>query len=401
MKFLFKNVTIVEQGQISTGGTKVTFELKQYDNTLLKFNTNEMSLGEIAYEIVWVNEETRPLLPIGLQLTSQGIAKWLSSRVIPKNREFVDQILARSGLSHNDTLGIIRLCKGLSLNDSYWIVEEGFPGKFADYNLYQNSFARTLALIAYTGYGSNTRRGFTSSPEYTTNGMLRKCWRRLNKKIYLYKGGTSGAANAGREPYSEFYAAQIAERMGLKHVTYGLAKWKDTLCSTCELFTDIDTSYVPIHRFLPQCNLNQAVEFLKSLGEAFYNEFADMMIFDALICNEDRHFGNFGLLVDNKTNKPIALAPIFDNGLSLFNFAMDEDLENIEAYMRTRAPAFDNVTYDALAREFLSDRQRERLSRLLEFKFNKHFKYNLPDKRLKKIESFIQSKAHDLLEFKK
>ena len=151
------------------------FELKQYDNTLLKFSTNELTLGEITYTIDWVNEDAKSLLPIGLQLTPQGIAKWLSSRAIPKNREFVDRILARSGLSHNDTLGIIKLCKGLSLNDSYWIVEEGFSGEFADYNLYQNSFTRTLALIAYTGYGSNTRRGFTSSPEYTTNGMLRKC----------------------------------------------------------------------------------------------------------------------------------------------------------------------------------------------------------------------------------
>ncbi len=377
------------------------FELKQYDNALLKFSTNELNLGEIAYTINWVNEEARSLLPIGLQLTPQGIAKWLSSRAIPKNREFVDRILARSGLSHNDTLGIIKLCKGLSLNDSYWIVEDGFPGKFADYNLYQNSFTRTLALIAYTGYGSNTRRGFTSSPEYTTNGMLRKCWRRINKKIYLYKGGTSGAANAGKEPYSEFYAAQIAETMGLKHVAYDLKMWKDILCSTCELFTDIDTSYVPIHRFLPQCNLNQTVEFLKSLGEEFYDEFADMMIFDVLICNEDRHFGNFGLLVDNKTNKPIAVAPIFDNGISLFNYALDDELDDIEGYARTRTPAFENVSYDALAREFLSDRQREKLRRLLEFKFKKHSKYNLPDERLKEIETFVQARARGMLDMKK
>ena len=144
------------------------------------------SLGEIVYNIDRINDELKHLLPIGLTPTSDGLAKWLSSRVIPKNREFVDQILSKSGLSANDTLGIIRLSKGLSLNDSYWIVEEGFAGKFADYNLYENSFARTLALIAYTGYGSNTRKGFTSSPEYTTNGTLRKCWRRLNKKIYLY-----------------------------------------------------------------------------------------------------------------------------------------------------------------------------------------------------------------------
>lgn len=103
-------------------------------------------------------------------------------------------------------MGIIKLSKGLSLNDSYWVVKQGFSGKFADCNFYENSFARALALISYTGYGTSTAKGFSSSPEFITSGMLRKCWR-LNKKIYLYKGGMTGTTNTGKEPYSEFYAA--------------------------------------------------------------------------------------------------------------------------------------------------------------------------------------------------
>ena len=379
----------------------MNYELRQYDNVLLKFSLERKSLDDFIYNIIWVNEELKYLLPIGLQLDSKGLSKWLSSRTVPKNREFVDQILFKSGLSHNDTIGIINLSKGLSLNDSYWIVEEGFKGKFSNYNLYENSFARTLALIAYTGYGSNTRKGFTSSPEYTTNGMLRKCWRRINKKIYLYKGGTSGAANAGKEPYSEFYAAQIAERMGLNHVTYGLAKWKETLCSTCELFTDINTSYVPIYNFWEECTLTSTAEFLKSLGSEYYNEFVDMLVFDALIYNTDRHYGNFGLLVDNKTNKPIEFAPIFDTGLSLFNYAMDDDLQDVANYAKTRLPAFKNVTFEEIVKEFISDRQREKLRKMINFKFAKHSKYNLSSSRLKMIEDFLQFRVRELLSIKK
>ncbi|MGN0509171.1 MAG: XRE family transcriptional regulator, partial [Ruminococcus sp.] len=285
------------------------YELRQYDTPLLSFYLERQELDKLTFNIDWVNEEKRYLLPIGLATDSDGIAKWLKSRVVPKNREYVDQILARSGLSHNDVMGIINVCKGLSLNDSYWVVDKEFEGKYADYNLYQNNFTRTLALIAYTGYGSNSKKGFTSSPEYTTNGMLRKCWRRINGKIYLFKGGTSGASNAGNEPYSEFYAAQIAETMGINHVAYNLSKWKGGLCSTCELFTDMDTSFVPIYKFNQGNSLSEMAKFLKGLGEEFYNDFADMMVFDALICNTDRHAGNYGLLVDNKTNKPIKFAP--------------------------------------------------------------------------------------------
>lgn len=379
----------------------MNYELRQYDSVLLKFSLERRGLDDISYTVTWVNEELKYLLPVGLELNSKGLSKWLSARTVPKNREFVDRILSKCGLSHNDTIGIINLSKGLSLNDSYWIVEESFKGKFANYNLYENSFARTLALIAYTGYGSYTRKGFTSSPEYTTNGMLRKCWRRLNKKIYLYKGGTSGTANAGKEPYSEFYASQIADRMGLNHVSYGLAKWKDTLCSTCQLFTDINTSYVPICNFLQECTLTNTAEFLKGLGGEYYNEFVDMLVFDALIFNTDRHYGNFGLSVDNKTNKPIEFAPVFDNGLSLFNYAMDDDLQDVIGYAKTRQPAFKNVTFEEIVKEFISDRQREKLRKMINFKFAKHPKYNLPSSRLKAIEDFLQLRVKELLSFKK
>ena len=67
-----------------------------------------------------------------------------------------------------------------------------------------------------------------------------KCWRRINNKIYLYKAGTSGMANTGMEPYSEFYVSQIANSMGINHVEYKLVKWKKNICSVCELFNNID-----------------------------------------------------------------------------------------------------------------------------------------------------------------
>lgn len=375
------------------------YELRQYDKVLMSFFVNYKGLDVVSYEIDEISQEHRYLLPIGMTPDSDGVKKWLADRTIPKNREYVDRILAQSGLSHSDTMGIINLCKGLSLNDSYWVVEAGFNGKFADYNLYDNNFTRTLALIAYTGYGSNTKKGFTSSPEYTTNGMLKKCWRRINGKIYLYKGGTTGAANTGNEPYSEFYASEIAETMGIKHVTYNLAKWKGTLCSTCELFTNINTSYVPMHRFLQESGLSVTAEFLKSLGSEYYEAFADMLVFDALIYNTDRHYGNFGLLVDNKTNKPISFAPIFDNGLSLFNYAMDDDIENLKEYAKTRFSAF-NAPYEEIVKEFVTEKQREKLRKMINFKFKKHPRYNLPDKRLKAIERFLQLRVQELLEIK-
>ena len=184
--------------------------------------------------------------------------------------------------------------------------------------------------------------------------------------------------------------------MGLNHVSYGLAKWKGCLCSTCALFTDIDHSYVPIYRFVENCTLRSAAAFLKDLGEAYYEPFADMLVFDALICNEDRHFGNLGLMADNKTNEPYAFAPIFDNGLSLFNFGMPDDFENIEEYAKTRASSY-GVPFDNIAKEFITSRQKEQLRRMIGFRFEKDKNYNLPAKRLKAIEDWLQLRVQFLL----
>lgn len=372
------------------------FYLKQYDTVLLSFEIIEDLLEGQKCRIHRIEEAHSDLLPIGMRRTDEGLMSWLRGRIIPKNREYVDALLAKSGLSHNDTKGILQVCRGLSLNDSYWVVEEGFTGKYADYNLYEHDFVKVLSLIAYTGYGTSRAKGFSSSPEFTTAGMLRKGWRRLGGKILLYKGGSSGAANTGNEPYSEFYAAQVAERMGIPHVPYGLSLWKKCICSTCELFCDIGHSFVPICRFLDNCTLRTVSEHLKSLGGSYYDSFADMLIFDALICNEDRHFGNFGLMVDNKTNQPYAFAPLFDHGLSLFNYAMPDDMKSLDEYAKTRSSAY-GVPFDNIVREFIAPRQKEQLRKMIGFRFEKHPAYNLPAERLKAIEKVLQNRVQAFL----
>ena len=373
------------------------FYLKQYDTTLLSFEIIDDPLEGQKCRIREIDTGRAHLLPTGMKPADESLLSWLRGRIIPRNREFVDALLAKSGLSHNDTRGILQVCRGLSLNDSYWVVEDGFDGSFADYNLYEHDFVKVLSLIAYTGYGSSRARGFSSSPEFTTAGMLRKGWRRLDGKILLYKGGTSGAANAGNEPYSEYYAAQVAERMGLNHVAYGLSMWKKCLCSTCELFTDIDHSYVPIHRFVENYSLRTVSEYLKSLGGSYYDDFVDMLVFDALIYNEDRHFGNFGLIVDNRTNRPCAFAPLFDHGLSLFNYAMPDDFRDLDAYAKTRSSAY-GVPFENVVKEFITARQKEQLRRMIGFAFTSHRRYNPPAERFRAIEKHLQRRTQALLE---
>ena len=372
------------------------FILKQYDFELLTFDLCQDGLDGFACSIMSVNEASRKLLPLGMTVDGEGVLAWLRSRIIPRNREYVDKILSVYGLSHNNLLGIIKLSLGLSLNDSYWCVPEGFFGRFSEFNLYENQFNKALALIAYTGFGSVRSSVFPPSPEFTTNGNLRKGWRKVNGQILLYKGGSSGAANTGNEPYCEYYAAQVASAMNVNHVPYNLTKWKGALCSTCPLITDIDHSFVSAHRFFPKLKLTEIAAELKKMGDTFYQPFCDMIVFDALVCNTDRHLGNFGLIIDNKRNKPVAFAPLFDNGMALFPFAMKDDFDDLNRYAASRFSAYD-VPFSELVSAFMTNRQRKDLRKLADFRFERHRYYNLPAWRLKKLETFIHDRAHELI----
>lgn len=377
----------------------MNYELKHFNTALVRFSATEDTAAP-DINILWVNEECRDLLPLGMELSGSGIAKWLKQRTIPKNRAYVNSFLSKCGLHINRPMNIIRVSKGLSLNDCYWVVEEGFNGTFEKYNLYDNRFSQLLALIAFTGYGSSVRTSLVSCPEFTTNGMLPKCWRRVNGTIRLYKGGTSGASNTGCEPYSEYYAAQIAEVMGINSVSYNLSKWKGELCSVCDLFTSKDYSYLPIGRMVTAGGMETVREYYQSLGKEYIDALNAMLVFDAVIFNTDRHFGNFGFIVNNKTNKITASAPLFDHGNALFNYAGRDDLETfaaLEAYAATLMPCtYDDFT--GTAKKALTPELREGLRHLLDFKFKKHPRYNLPDKRLKLLEQFVQKQARVLLE---
>ena len=373
------------------------YMLRLYDMDLLAFSLAEQGIEGLKAQIHSIREDDRALFPLDLELTDDGLVKWLQRRVIPKNRAYVAEILKTFSLSINDTRGIIDVCKGLSLNDSYWVVPQGFTGTFAQYNLYENRFSEILSLVAYTGIGQSDA-AFTTSPELTTNGMLPKAWRFIEGEgIYLYKGGTFGAANTGNEPYSEFYASQVAQAMGLDAVAYELENWKGILASRCKLFTDIDTAYIPIGRIVRDGGLKACLEYYRQLGPEAYEQIKSMLVFDAVIYNEDRHFGNFGVLRDNHTGKVTGAAPVFDNGMSLFNFAMPEDFKDLDSYARTRGTPY-GISFETVCREVMGPVQMGQLRKLIGFTFQRHPRLNLPDDRLLAIERHLQKRVRQLLD---
>lgn len=358
-----------------------TYELRLFDQVLVTFRMTRGEYGEVTVEILHVDTTATDVLPLSFagEATDERLLEWLRRRRIPKNRAYVDEILRACGITSDDPKSIIDVSKGLSLNDSYWVVPQEFPGTFSEWNLYDNELSTALQLTAYTGVVSDALADDGIPSELTNSGMFPKTWRAVGSDRFLYKAGhLFEGANVGKEPYSEFLASQVAQRMELNAVAYDLEIWNGKLCSTCKLFNTRETAFVPFgfaissERFR-NMNLRDALAFFAELGDAELEAFKSMLVFDALVFNEDRHMGNYGILRDNATGKVKGMAPIFDNNMSLFAGAMPDELHADAMLARATggrgafAPSLDEQV--ALV---IGPTQKEQLRRLEDFEFKPH-----------------------------
>lgn len=379
-----------------------TIRLK--DTPLVTFSVTTSDLGEISGETLSVDLSRRHLMPPELMhdQSFEAVWHWLETRRIPKNRAFVEQVLRQAGLAESDTLGIIDACRGLSLNDSYWVVPARFSGRWAGVNLYDNGFDEVLSLVAYTGYTTSQQHAAGVSSEWTTKGSYPKAWRRMEGHPVLYKAGNwelyEYAANDDLGPHSEYLAQQVAEAMGIPHVTYGLERWKGHLASTCACFCDEDTSFVSMWEatrtagFLPMAAASLAV------SEDVLESLLDVACLDAMCANADRHAGNLGFMRDADTGVFLGTAPVFDNNKALFPTDLPCDYPSWPERARRTYPAGTNMDFETLMGRFMTERQHARLRQLLTFSFEQHPGYPLPRERIEALSALVRENARHYLD---
>lgn len=380
--------------------SKRDYILKLYDMPLISFSTEISKLGTRTTRIKEIDEKYRHLFPMPLihGLDGEKLENWLESRTIPKNRQFVEQILATAGLSVGDTFGILDVCKGLSVNDSFWVVPEGDTQTYDEANLYENPLDETLALVAYTGYSSTQKHRLGLSGEWTTDGQFPKAWRRKDDRLYLFKGGSEGFANAGMEPYSEFLAFQLAAAMGVNAVSYDLEMWKDKLASVCPLMNHKDTAFVPFWAAAGESHFPRTLAVAGEATAEIFEAFRTMAVFDALICNVDRHANNYGFFRDNQTGRVTGFAPLFDHNLSLFCRDMESDFGNWEERANTvMLPRTGNLSFYGECENVMGEMQHELLRKVLGFQFHNHPRYPIPESRLEALNRYIRNRCMELL----
>lgn len=374
------------------------YELRLYDEVLMRFSMGEDALGSRVYTVEGGDETVDPRMPLDLlrSVDSDSLRLWLEQRTIPRNRAFVKNILSTIGLHPSDDgfyQGVIDYCHGLSVNDAYWVVPEGFDGSWSQYNLYANDLDETLALVAYTGFTPSQKHRIGLSSEWSTGGTYPKAWRRLSSGLTLYKAGSEGAANTGNEPYSEWFAQQVADVMGIPHVSYGLERWEGRLASTCPLMNDEHTALVSWWQATGTSVFPETLAAATMMGPDILHAFEDMVVFDCIVMNVDRHATNFGLLRDNLSGTILGMAPLYDHNLALFPEDMETDFEEWGTRGSSWMPKWATIAYDRVLPFVLQPRHKDGLRSLLDFQFEQHPLYPVPETRLQALNSLVRSRA--------
>jgi hypothetical protein len=231
----------------------------------------------------------------------------------------INEALETLGVYNTELL--LTKCLGLSLSDHYWVRPVDSDMTWESVNFFDNEFSDDIGDVLFGSAGMSI--GFNySSPDNTSDGNLQKRWKIIDGKRCLLKSGT---APFRQQPINEVIASIILERLGIDHIPYTLTWIDDKPYSVCENFVSKNMELIGAARLMkirPKANDENSylhfVNICSELGVNIVPMLDRMIVFDYIIANEDRHFGNFGLLRDPDTLEWTGAAPMFDNGTSLW-----------------------------------------------------------------------------------
>ena len=330
------------------------------------------------------------LLPIGFQ----DIEKWLSNRHASKHNSHLRELMRDCGCDTAE--GFIKVTHAASITDTFWVKSDAENVKWEDVSFYRNPFDITVSRLAFEGLGLYGLEPSSTSPELTTDGSFPKCWKKEDNGIFLYKRGSSGARNAGLEPYGEVMASELAVKLIPDNsVKYDLVHFRGKIASRCKLFTNEDFGYVPSSRFpINSSSVSQLFRFYENVGSE--DDFRRMLVLDAITFNIDRHAGNHGMLVNNDTQVPVKMAPVFDLNLAMLPYVEQDEFEHIGDKLLQYGPRIGG-DFTRMGQVALTSSIRSDLIALKGFSFSFRGDEKFPEWRVKTLEKIVNHQIDAVL----
>jgi len=234
---------------------------------------------------------------------------WCATRVLTLDRQYVKQILnsigATQAMTDRDRAMIALSYHCLSLTDVFWVREAGEPMDYASINLYENHLSNAFVDIALRGRQMTVNNAHLVADDISTQGQFPKAWLREEDGFYLLKDGGEDLVRR------ELLASRICQCFECHQVLYEPFIWEGTSVSKSRLMTDRRYSIVTREAFEIYA-VNHDIDVEKYVLDLDAYSYYMMNLLDYLVGNTDRHWGNWGFLVDNETNQPIRLYDLMD-----------------------------------------------------------------------------------------
>lgn len=265
-------------------------------------------------------------LPFALrkkEVTFVAFMEWASNRTLSIGRSYAKEILNAMRLSQNNRYAVCKACRGLSLEDSYWIRQDGDDKTWEEVNLFQNPLSLFITEISLSGRAIWHQEEIKEqknihTPELTTFGASAKGWIRQGEDLFLHKVGKY-----------EIPADEILTALHINHIHYEVSEENEIASYLSEerrgwiegvgerivkskLFTSEDVAMVTFEEFKIFCE-SYGVNAYKEAEKLDRKAYLEMQVADYILNNNDRHEQNWGFLMENTSGKLVGYCPLFDH----------------------------------------------------------------------------------------
>ena len=234
---------------------------------------------------------------------------WCASRILTLDREYAKEILnsigAAQSVTDRDRAEIALSYHCLSLMDIFWTKEKGEQQSFLQLNLFENHLETAFIDVSLRGRQMTIQNRHLIADDLSTHGCYPKAWIRKQDGFRLMKDG-------GAEPVErELLASKIARCFRVRQVEYEEDFYDGQKVSVSRIITSLNRSIVPMEYFEVYA-ANHDIDTREYILQLDGYTYHMMNLIDYLIGNTDRHWGNWGLFIDNADNRPVCLYDLMD-----------------------------------------------------------------------------------------
>ena len=234
---------------------------------------------------------------------------WCASRVLTLDRKYAKEILnsigAGQGTTDRDRAKVSLSYHCLTLKDIYWVKEEQENTSFNEINIYDNHLDNAFVDLSLCGKNMTVENAHLIADDISTSGVFPKAWVRKEDGFWLYKDGDIVNVK------NEILASKICRCFKCNQVLYEEDVFEGTPVSVSKLMTGKDMS-IATRAAYDIYAVNHDLNPLDSIIELDEQGYYMMNILDYLVGNTDRHWENWGILIDNETGKALRLHDLMD-----------------------------------------------------------------------------------------